>query len=273
MFHVPKFCTKCGHALKDGVKFCPGCGSTLQETKDNADKFSMLKTNRKKIIAGIGICTLLIAGSGVYAINHKDTSDATPAPTQEVSTEAQTDNTTPAPKEEPKQQQSPSELAKTEMVKHGFTGDLIATSYGHSPDGFLVVEGNKGMRILIFDTKNNRVATVNHQMKLLDFVNQRNNRTASSMIVKFDILNDTRDKDAKAGAWKGSTHTIPINGQYGWDASGNVIPKMLYTCVGEYPQQYDSVLYEQKNVDLMNLFLREAVPLWKDADKHKISWL
>lgn len=270
---MPKFCTKCGHALKDGVKFCPGCGSTLQETKDNADEFSMLKTNRKKIIAGIGICTLLIAGSGVYAINHKDTSDATPAPTQEVSTEAQTDNTTPAPKEEPKQQQSPSELAKTEMVKHGFTGDLIATSYGHSPDGFLVVEGNKGMRILIFDTKNNRVATVNNQTKLLDFVNQRNNRTASSMIVKFDILNDTRDKDAKAGAWKGSTHTIPINGQYGWDASGNVIPKMLYTGVGEYPQQYDSVLYEQKNVDLMNLFLREAVPLWKDADKHKISWL
>lgn len=86
----------------------------------------------------------------------------------------------------------------------------------------------------------------------------------------FVIPNDTRDGDADNGVWDGDEHSIPIYGFYKLDSNGTIVPGMLYSGKGLSPGLFKGVLYEQKNVDMMNLFLTEAMPLLENARANNV---
>lgn len=202
---------------------------------------------------------------------NKDTAKDTVAKnTQSVETAVSTEQPKVDETKMEERKQSPLELAKAEVAKYGFNGKMVATSYGHSKDGFLIVEGGKGIRMIEVDRKNNRAVEILHWTSLSEFARQKNETVPAPMIVKFAITNDIHDRDENSGVWDGNKHILPIYGLYEWDTNGNVVPKMLYTGGGENPGHYHGVLYEQKNVDMMNIFLTEAIPLLDNARKNNV---
>lgn len=264
---MARFCTKCGHVLKDDTKFCPGCG-ILVRPEAMVQKVSRKQSViiHKKLM--IGVIILIVFLGGAYVSR---TPDAV-RESEEVPTESNTVLATKADENKamPKKQSS-LDLAQTEVAKYGFKGKIVATSYGHSEAGFLIVEGDKKSRIILVDRKNNRAAVVNLQMSIAQFEKQKNEKVPKPMIADYVIENDARDNDAENGFWESNRHTISIYAQYQFDANGNVVPGMLNSAPGRKPAHYHGVLYEPKNVDMANLFLTEALPLLKNAKANNVS--
>lgn len=94
--------------------------------------------------------------------------------------------------------------------------------------------------------------------------------TDTPLMVTFWIENDAHDKDFNAGAWHGATHVLPVYGLYKLEG-GAVIPGMLHTGGGESPSHYQGPLYEQKNVDLMNIYMRQVQSLLKATQAKNIT--
>lgn len=46
---------------------------------------------------------------------------------------------------------------------------------------------------------------------------------------------------------------------------------MLTSGQGKNPSHFQEVLKEQKNVDMGNLFLVEAIPLWENAKRNNVN--
>lgn len=166
---------------------------------------------------------------------------------------------------------SPEEAAQNELAGFGISAHVSLTTYGHSSDGFLAVDTSKGRRILIVDRKNNRVADISSRKSFAEFGAQRNASYQSPWIVNFTVMNDTRDADADFGVWQGQNHMIPIYMLYSFNADGTVEPGMLTSGAGASPSHYQGYLKEQKNVDLANLLLTEALTLLEKANAAGMS--
>ena len=166
---------------------------------------------------------------------------------------------------------SPEESAQKELSELGISANVTLTTYGHSSDGFLAVDSSKGRRILLVDRKNSRVAEVGPRMSFAEFGAQRGVSSPRPWIVNFTITNDTREGDAAFGVWSGQNHMIPIYMLYTFNGDGTVKPGMLTSGAGANPSHYQGYLKEQKNVDLANLLLTEALTLLDKANAAGIS--
>ena len=166
---------------------------------------------------------------------------------------------------------SPEESAQKELSGLGISANVTLTTYGHSSDGFLAVDSSKGRRILLVDRKNSRVTEVGPRMSFAEFGAQRGVSSPRPWIVNFTITNDTRDGDADFGVWSGQNHMIPIYMLYTFNGDGTVKPGMLTSGAGANPSHYQGYLKEQKNVDLANLLLTEALTLLDKANAAGIS--
>ncbi|MCH3950911.1 MAG: zinc-ribbon domain-containing protein [Acidaminococcus sp.] len=291
---MSKFCTHCGAPLKEGAKFCSHCGAGVQDVK-NGENSSARTQNQvpplqgtKPVSSGgsngsmalkIGAAFVVAVAIGFGTIQFMDSRNKpaeTPAPA--VQTEQAAETPKEAPETEPAKPvpQGPMEISRQIAREYGVKGTVEATTYGHNDNGFLIVEGGKGRRITLIDTKNHRVAYVGfrHQDELRDFYSMFQsgvNEPNGMITVDFTIDHDTHDKDEKNGDWIGDTHRISVFCDYKYQ-DGVVEPGMLYSGVGFRPGHYHGYLYEQKNVDMCNLLLEDLPALFVDADKHKVSF-
>lgn len=83
------------------------------------------------------------------------------------------------------------------------------------------------------------------------------------VLVQFIVWNDTHDQDANAGYWEGNRHVIPINMNFKYE-NGKLVDNGLFTANGRGASNYQTYLYEQKNVDLAHIFMEETIPLLED---------
>lgn len=156
------------------------------------------------------------------------------------------------------------EAASSIVRKMGFNQLVTSTSYGNSSHGFMAIVGGS---VMIFDTDNNRAATIFGVGPLMEFKRQVENHETGPVIVNFAVWNDTQDKDVRAGWWEGNRHHIPIYMLWRYE-NGKILDNGLYTARGRNASHYHEYLYEMKNCDLAFLFYTEAIPLIKDANKH-----
>lgn len=161
---------------------------------------------------------------------------------------------------------TPIEQAQDEINKKGFHCKVVATTFGMSQDGFLAVDESDNKRIIAVDLKNNVIAAAYPHVSLSEFAMQTQEKYPSPLIVDFLIFDAVHDADDSSGVWQGKNHLLPIYGLYEVD-NGNIIPGMLNTGNGAKPSHYHSFLKEQRNVDLMNMFLVQAIPLLNEAQR------
>ena len=159
---------------------------------------------------------------------------------------------------------------------HEVKGTVLATSYGHSDKGSvsLVQSDHGSYRFVLVDEANHQIAGVEYSPEAYNFSDSsgKNKNTKSTVIFNLDIYNDSKGADKDSGVWYAArTHRIPVYALYTFNADGSVVPGMLYTGRGEKPSHYHDYLNEQKNVDLVNLFLTEMQALRKNMQENNIS--
>lgn len=277
---VHNFCRKCGKTLKPNEKFCSRCGTptmseeeavsnnveTQTEEESIRNKSFFLQQKNKIIIAVIAV--FLFVGGGIYYMTNEN-KEGMLLEKDKISDVGTTDLQV-----EKKTKQSvvtPFQIIQNEFSQRGISGTVIATSYGHNPDGCLVVLGGKGIRLVAWDIKNNRIAYINSNgSNIFSFIGKKSYNTLDPVIFNMTIPQDIHDKDAKAGSWRGTEHLIPIYAFYELNDSGSVEPGRIYTGAGDSPSHYHDYLYEMKNVEMVNLVLTEMVPLKENAKIHNV---
>lgn len=264
-----KFCQNCGTPLKSNEKFCPQCGTQIEKvaqpvpTQSSAPHMQHSGLN-KKIIAAVIICLIGFGGAGTYYyINHKTTTPLLKT--------AETTNKEIASTQSPKKERTPLQIVQQEFDSMGISGKVVATSYGHDKNGCLTLLGGKGYRLAVWDMKNNQVAYVDLSQGLHNLLTKKSGSGSTYVIFNMTILNDSHDNDEKNGEWQGVNHTFPIWAAYKFDAQGNIIPGVIHTAWGLNPSHYQGYLYEQKNVDMVNLVLTELDALHQNILEHNIK--
>jgi|GEM_PF-3082131 len=144
--------------------------------------------------------------------------------------------------------------AQKELNQKGVPGNVLATTLGHNPNGYLSLMTNNGMNIIVVnDLKNGRIGVITDTKEILPFSN-KGSKAGKDEFVKFvvNVLNDTKDKDSQSGIWDGNNHVMPVHATYKVDSSGNVTPGMLLTGAGDSVGPSISLkdyFNEQRNVD------------------------
>ena len=283
---MAKFCMKCGAGLEDNVKFCKVCGTPVGDVarKDTSEQTIRMDPPRIEpssapirksgnsrtggIVAMALVIAALCGGGYYYYQSHRTVATDTVSDSKDkkgasenISSSAEKDDKSKEgqSKADSTSQNSTMDKAKAEMAEYGIKGEFTATSYGHSPEGFIAMD-NAG-QVVVIDRKNHRVGMVKPRMSLTEFQRQRNEKVPSPMLMDCTFTGDAKDGDSKAGYWRGTTHYMTIYALYKFDGNGNLVPGMLTTAQGEHPSHYQDVLYEMKNVDFANLFLTEAIGL------------
>ena len=270
-----RFCPHCGKELEPGNRFCPFCGKEVQEIKDKTTAGTSPSAPaggkspsgaRNKILAG-GLIALILLGGGAFYFQRQKAQDASQAAAIAAQEAKQETKEKPADKQDAKD----SIAAVQEILdREGLPGKVMATSYGHDPNGSLSVIGGKGRRLLVIDGKNHQKAFVDATTQLYHFINHRTGNLPS-VIFQMRVLDEKPGDDEKAGYWDGTSHVIPIYAQYSFDGDGKVVPGMLNTGRGGRPSHYHDYLKEQRHVDLANLVLTEMQALHENADAHNIK--
>lgn len=156
-------------------------------------------------------------------------------------------------------QKSSLDLTKDYLTSLGYSREapyVKATTYGHSSDGFLFYQFQL---IWIYDIKRNRMACLFNTPEVIgNYKLCRNDNLPRPLYLKLAIGKDERDKDANIGAWDDKqTHIIPVYVLYEFKPDGTMQDKGLYSGIGKNPSHYHSYLYEQKNVDMVNILLKQ----------------
>ena len=144
--------------------------------------------------------------------------------------------------------------AQKALSEHNVSSDAVSTSYGHSSKGFLA--GYNDGTILLIDSSNNRVIGIYPSTAISRIANYKGTAKKTIQLLLY-IINDTRDYDAENGAWEGNDHLLPIQVEYNYE-NGQHIPYMIKSGSGKSPVSYNNYLYEQKNVDAVNMIVEEA---------------
>lgn len=289
---MSKFCGNCGKPVTEDQAFCPHCGSPLHPSRSAADipadaarntalprhsadpssskgrvppsRSSQGAPFSKGLAAALAAVLIMACGAGVYYFLAPDKEPTPPAAAQTAAVPAEPAEKTPVPED-------PLKVVQQEFSRRQISGTVIATSYGHNPNGCLVVLGGKGMRMAAWDIQNGRVAFISSPSShLRSFMDNKTAPHPLPVIFNMTIDGDTHDQDEAAGYWSGSSHTIPVYALYTLDDSGNVIPGILHTAAGQNPSHYQGYLYEQKNVVMANLVLTEMTALQENAAAHNV---
>ncbi|MCX4130357.1 zinc ribbon domain-containing protein [Megamonas funiformis] len=277
---MSKFCFKCGTPVNDGEKFCPKCGtnlgvSTSPQIQPNVNKNinsnninnNNSNNNKMKIIIAIAIVVVIIVGSGLgyflYQKHEKNTQVNTNTNTL-VETAKATDDTYQ------QQKQDEENLKKAnDILKNKNTNYKVSAVSTIDDNGFFGLMTGKGLRFIIYDKKDDMIATIPFDKELLNPKKYANTDRALyfNMSVEYDNVNS---KDKKAGYWSGSTHTIPIE-IYSEEKDGVLSPLGIMTYHGNNKGKYDEYLYEMQNVNLANLVILHGDSLRVDITNRNID--
>lgn len=277
---MSKFCFKCGTLVNDGEKFCPKCGtnlgvSTSPQIQPNVNKNinsnninnNNSDNNKMKIVIAIAIVVVIVVGSGLgyflYQKHEKDTQINTNTNTL-VKTAKATDDTYQ------QQKQDDENLKKAnDILKNKNTNYKVSAVSTIDDNGFFGLMTGKGLRFVIYDKKDDMIATIPFDKELLNPKKYANTDRALyfDMSVEYDNVNS---KDKKAGYWSGSTHTIPIE-IYSEEKDGVLSPLGIMTYYGNNKGKYDEYLYEMQNVNLANLVILHGDGLRVDITNRNID--
>lgn len=275
---MAKFCSKCGTPIKGNEKFCPKCGisigpeisaNTTQTMETSAVQKPKHSSHKKAIIIGVIIAVLVAAGGGGTYWYLMKSNDKVATTTTETSKTSTSD-------ENGRQNTEQNVLTKVqeELQKRGISGTVVATSYGHNPDGCLVILKGGIHQLVVWDQKNDQVAYISgarNEDNVYYFQGKRSHSSLTPILFNLTILNAQHGQDDGSGAWDGTTHILPIYGLYDLDGNGDVIPGRLTTGSGIRPSHYHGYLYAQRNVDVANLVLTEMRALHIDAGKRNVQ--
>ena len=172
---MSKFCFKCGTPVNDGEKFCPKCGTNLgistspqiqPNTNSNNINNNNSGNNKMKIIIAIAIVVVIIVGSGLgyflYQKHEKDTQVNTNTNTLVETTKA-TDDTYQ------QQKQDDENLKKAnDILKNKNTNYKVSAVSTIDDNGFFGLMTGKGLRFIIYDKKDDMIATIPFDKELLN---------------------------------------------------------------------------------------------------------
>ncbi len=266
------FCQFCGQELRGNGKFCSRCGKAAKKDSLGATVLDGVKTILKRRII-VYFCVLLpamllIGFIGSFFFSKSDANNSV-QPNTVLSTQdkAKQGNTAAAAKETPIYE------AQKALEKSGILGTVLATSKGKNSDkGFLSIVRKDGENsFIISDQANKQIAHVPFSVSLYNFPTNHKSKPIPPIIFPMTIFNDHHDRDEKDGIWHGAHHLIPIYASYSFNEAGDVIPGMITTGWGENPSHYQGHLMEQKNVDLVNLFLSEMNALRRNVTTNQIA--
>ena len=273
---MSKFCFKCGTPVNDGEKFCPKCGTNLgistspqiqPNTNSNNINNNNSGNNKMKIIIAIAIVVVIIVGSGLgyflYQKHEKDTQINTNTNTL-VETAKATDDTYQQQKQDEENLKKANDILKNK--NNNYKVSAVSTI---DDNGFFGLMTGKGLRFIIYDKKDDMIATIPFDKELLNPKKYANTDRALyfNMNVEYDNVNS---KDKKAGYWSGSTHTIPIE-IYSEKKDGVLSPLGIMTYYGNNKVKYDEYLYEMQNVNLANLVILHGDSLRVDITNRNID--
>ncbi len=266
-----KCCSHCDQAIEEASKFCASCGNKVEILQIKNSGFTNgLKNYVKWRIRAFGITLVLaiIVGS-IGAIWFRNE----PVVNNAVVSSPKTEKTT-ASETVPAKKVEDNLISKSQRLleQNKLQGQVVATSIGHSSQGFLAIIKNNGQySFIIFDQGNNQVAQVPFSLEAYNFATQRSDKDIAPVIFNMTIFNDKRDRDEKDGVWNGDNHMVPIYALYKFDQNGNVVPGMLTTGWGAKLSHYQGYLNEPKNVAIANLFLLEMKALQENAKVNQVS--
>lgn len=299
-----QFCSKCGKPVEQKQIDCK-----INTTSENADipycrkdmldirKTENIKKEELKILnyktrptklrillAWLGITVILAAGAGYTWYSSPNILDGVPfigengRLTEKPAKSSTKEGEKIANKNRITSNASSStiENAQKKLEEEGLPGHVKATSYGHSTDGFLSVsESDKQNERVIFvwDNKNQRVgAVMSYNPGEIVRFSKNENIGSGHILLNIILFADVRDQDADAGVWKeDGLHYIPVYAEYTVGKDGVIVPGKLTTGSGERPAHFSKYLYEQKNVDFINLILTELPALQTDAAYRQVS--
>ena len=305
---MAKFCTSCGMKLADDAVFCKNCGKKQVNFQD-VSKFKTVKTNttsqsdaiKEKLIdktpkvMNCGAVTkksmeknnsnvktivfVIIVLVGVFGGICQYFGDSSVDEAGSVKIESPSiidDENTKEIKlnknnEMTKQNDATLTKMKAVLESYNIADEVLATSYGHSNAGSLsIIQTDNGKKhLLAIDNVNQRVAIINFTPAVYDFLKQVYN--TGKVLLPIMVINDQHDKDAAYGTWVGNDHKMDILAAFSIDAKQNVVPGMLTSGKGAHPAAYQDVLYETKNVNMVNLILTEMKALHEDMQKRGIK--
>lgn len=267
-----RFCPKCGSPVDGMKKFCPTCGAPLQGQAVRTSTTTGQTAEEQKKWIVYAAAALILLGGGFFGYQHfSGDKQGASTPVAASSAVAQSKSATSSKQGEADTQPVDQHLqkAKDQMKKMGIDVTKVTAYSGYAEDydkGFMVMADGK---LWIADVKNHRVATIENPECLKEFHNYFKKAQANSIIVKFNILNDTPGEDQGMGEWNGNDHYLPMF--ISWKLDGkNTVDSGLFTGKGKNPGHYHAYLYEQKNVDLAHVFLAEANQLASDAERRGV---
>lgn len=274
---MAKFCGKCGAKVEENEKFCPHCGARIQgsgltRTKSDGKQMgsgvsagSGLPDMTKKVI--LCACAALVvavgAGAGFY-YHMQSKNDAVQPPA----------STTAAPVASSPSQEAPTKdsLAQAnDLLKSKGFPSMVSAVSNVDDSGFLGFTRDKGLSLIVYDKKDDVIATVDYNRKLLNLKQNKTGNSYDPVILRLHIKDDKASRDSKLGFWSNGTHTFPIYSLYDVDAQGTVVPGMLTSAPGSNPSRYHSYLNEQQNVNIANLALTHADSLREDMQSRHIA--
>ena len=222
------------------------------------------KGSSKKKMGLIAAVVLVLGGLGLFSLTNNSQSNSKAVSKPETAYTTQSKQPVvqkPIDKQLNNAQKTKLDLTKEYLRSLGYSREVPyvkATTYGHSPEGFLFYQFKF---IWIFDTKRNRMACLLNTSEVIgDYKLYRKNNLNRPLYLKLGIGKDERDKDANLGIWDKEHkdfHIIPVYVLYDFNPDGTMNDKGIYSGSGENPSHYHSYLYEQKNVDIVNIFLKQ----------------
>ena len=284
---MSKFCKKCGAELKDDAVFCPKCGSSqnVQASNMRVVKNPVVSggnnssdSNKENVVIGVLAAVVMLVG-GFFICFHGSIDEMKESlhigNVQETVTQSNTSESAASNSQSTTGTPSNPEAVKAEqeLNQKGVQGTVLASSKGHSNNGYVSLVNNNGQyQIVTYDTKNGRVGTTPYARNILYFTDKKPTSGGNEIIIfNLTVLNDTHDNDNNAGVWEGANHNIPVYAAYKFDGSGNLVPGMLTTGKGAKPSHYHEYFYETRNVDTINLFLTEMMALQKNIADNKVA--
>lgn len=278
---MPKFCINCGTKLEDTMQFCPECGKesvfnpginkenivTLEKQPDSVLLQRTIEpldaqTQGKKSQKGKWALLLAIIITFATGMGYWYYSSTTSSP--EVSTNSTTTNinstttSLDSKKQEIETKKTPIQQVQDEFQKNRIPGKVIATTYGHNHNGYLVLVENQGDKYYFVDTKNNIVGTFKYIAGVDQFLYSAVGTNKGPLKFTFTIDNATIDQDQSVGAWQTGSHILPVSIRYDVSTDQTITPGMIYAGRGSTPSLYKDVLQEQRYVDITNLILLET---------------
>lgn len=275
---VSKFCMHCGAQFGLEDKFCSGCGKTLDggATKNveispvvddtcnisvQQTTISLNKNNKHPVKFILLLIIVIVIGTGGYCYYEESQEDAVTAQHVAPSTkQVSSSNGQTADKSSTHITNNNNQLiTKTQKLINNkkIAGNVVGTSLGHNNDGTLaLIKTRDEFKFIIIDNIDNIVAEVPFSTKAYNL----DQSTDETIIFAMTVYNDTKGKDRENGIWNGNDHLIPVYAAYKIEEN-NVVPGMLSTGWGAKPSHYQGYFYEQKNVNLANLFLTEMKAL------------